>query len=258
MNLKIFATLIGAMFLSVCGCDSPAGETNAPSSPKTNAYLDAVTGQVQATLDQMELDLKLSAELLAKTGISSPQAEETLASLCKLQPRVIDATIISPDGKMLLIMPDDYKKYQGTNIADQEQVRQVIETKAPVLSDQFETVEGTLAVDYEWPIVDAKKKYLASLSIIFKPSEIINDAIAKVGADSQWDVAACQLDGQALLAGKVGQKVITSYPTITSLKKGIITPAANAAKSASDEIRWSTVESSGTQWRIIIIRHVAK
>lgn len=261
MNIRrLSATLVLSFAVAIAGCDSPSGGKSADvANNATNVALDAVCENIQTTLNKMEIDLKSAAGKLARTGIRGIEAEDVLSAICQLQPHVIDASIVSPEGKMTLVMPDDYKKYQGTIIVEQEQVRQVIDTKSPVLSKIFETVEGVQAVDYEWPIIDANGQYLGSLSIIFNPADIIGDAIAKVAIDKDWQLSVAQLDSQLLFGGKLAKRVASSYPTIFTCDNGaIVSPPQASDKSPASETHWATVESSGTKWRIITFRTTSR
>ena len=57
----------------------------------------------------------------------------------------------------MALEPQIYHSYEGADIAKQEQVVRLHQTKLPVMSLNMPMVQGSDAVDLEWPIMGEGK-----------------------------------------------------------------------------------------------------
>ena len=145
----------------------------------------------------MDAGLQSAAEEVAKSGIG-PAAREAVRRLCREHPEATDCAVVDDKGTMQVVEPSDYSIFEGVFIGQQEQVLRLQNTKQPVLSRVFRSVEGTDAVDFERPVLTPEGKFAGSVSILFRPEFLLLTTIAGAVETSDAEVWAVQKDGTAL------------------------------------------------------------
>ena len=78
---------------------------------------------------------------------------------------------------METVEPERYRKYEGTNIGDQELVRRINKDQKPVFSQTFTSAEGLQGIVFEYPVFDARKKFAGFVSLFVMPEVLIREAI---------------------------------------------------------------------------------
>lgn len=175
-----------------------AGAVLAAAAPAPADPLPLLKQRVTAILGEMDKALAIAARRLAEDGLAGPLSSRTLAFLCAGQHLAIDCAAIDPQGVMVVVEPAAYKRFEGSNIANQPQVTKVIATRQPVLSAYFHTVEGVGAVDLERPVINAEGVYLGSASIIFDPARLMEGAVQGVALPKGSKLFLVQGDGRML------------------------------------------------------------
>jgi hypothetical protein len=248
---------------------------SAPAAPEPPPLLAKSRQAVEASLKKIDAALAKSAATLAKSGIENPAARRALADLYKACPNVIDVCTVSPDGKMTLVEPAPYRKFEGFDISSQEQVRRVRESKKPALSRLFKSVEGIYALDFEHPVLSDKGEFLGSVSVLFRPDALFGPALAALYKDTGYEAFILQYDGLLLSdpdPAQVGKSVIEDpmykpYPQVAALGKRMAEEPAGygtyeftsptAKKAVTKEAHWATLEFAGAEWRIALYREIA-
>ena len=67
---------------------------------------------INATLSEIDKDLKAAAKELSGVGLKGDGARKILNDLRKFRPYVVDCAIINTDGVNITVEPDEYKKYE--------------------------------------------------------------------------------------------------------------------------------------------------
>ncbi|MFZ5587958.1 MAG: hypothetical protein ACOZHQ_18735 [Thermodesulfobacteriota bacterium] len=240
-----------------------ASQAAPPADP-----LPEIARRAQAALAGMDQALADAARRLAQEGLSGPQAGKALAALCAGLPLAIDCAAIDPQGVMVVVEPAAYKRFEGSNIAGQPQVAQVIATRRPVLSAYFHTVEGVGAVDLERPVIAADGAYLGSASVIFDPARLMEAALKDLPLPPGAKVFLVQGDGRMLFnsePAEIGRSLATDplyaqNPGVKELAERIMAQAGgefgpyefrgHGDLPARRVTRWTSVGLHGVAWRV--------
>ena len=154
-----------------------------------------IQNTVQTELDYLDQDMSAMATQLSGTGLSGPEARQILNLLYSKHPFLTDCLTADPSGKIATVAPEDYIKYEGTDISGQPITIKFRETKQPMLSQLFTAVEGTEGVVIIWPILSDKGDFMGSLSALFVP-ELFLEAASRPALDGTGiGLDVMQLDG---------------------------------------------------------------
>jgi len=130
--------------------------------------------QVTAAFDRLDSGLKKAAGKLGTTGLTGEGARQVLSEVCKQFSYAVDCATVDTKGRLTTIEPARYRRFEGTDISAQEQVKQMLELHKPVLSQVFRSVEGYDAVDVEYPVFSADGRFIGALSVMFKPERFLS------------------------------------------------------------------------------------
>ncbi|MFP4498391.1 MAG: hypothetical protein ACLFQV_09300 [Vulcanimicrobiota bacterium] len=230
--------------------------------------LDKVRTKIQKEFNELDESFTQATSLIKKSEINESCIRNALTLLCNANSFAIDCSFINKKGVMQYVEPSYFKRFEGTDISGQKQVQEVQKTKKPVLSDLFVSVEGTYSIDVEYPVIDNKKEFQGSLSILFRPDAMLADILKSYKDDYIFTVlqadGVCIYDDNYKLIGrnlKTSRKhaksegFIDAMETITRQKQGtssygLISPVSG--EEFVEKIRWDTVSLYGQDWRIVI------
>ena len=99
-------------------------------------------GKVEEEFGRLDAALNRAAATLGACGLEGEKARSALRELCCALPYAVDCSTIDGKGRMVTVEPAPFRRFEGTDISDQEQVRRVRESGKPVLSSVFMSVEG--------------------------------------------------------------------------------------------------------------------
>lgn len=153
---------------------------------------------ITAELDRMDASLKQTARILGMTGLTGNAARAALGQLCGNFDYAVDCAAVDMAGKMVTIEPAPFRLFEGKDISGQPQVRRIIKTGQPVLSNVFRAVEGFPAVDAEYPVVTPAGKRMGSVSILFHPEKLLGDILVPLLAGTPLDVWVMEKSGRIL------------------------------------------------------------
>ena len=151
-----------------------------------------------AEFARLDNGLKRAAQALGETGLTGEKARPILAGLCGEFGYAVDCAAVDSGGTMVTIEPAPYRHHEGKNIGGQEQVKRIIRTRRPVLSDVFRAVEGFEAADAEYPVITPEGKFIGSVSLLFKPETFLGDLIAPLVKATPVDIWAMEKGGRIL------------------------------------------------------------
>lgn len=258
--------LILALAVSIMTAATACAQAS-PAAPPTDTLV-LLQQRVQAALAEMDQAVAITARRLAEDGLAGPRSSRALASLCADQRLAIDCAAINPQGVMVVVEPAAYKRFEGSNIAGQPQVAQVIATRRPVLSAYFHTVEGVGAVDLERPVIGADGAYLGSASIIFDPARLMEAVLKDLPLPPGAKVFLVQADGRVLYSSEpaeIGRSLAADplyaqNPGVKDLAGNILTLESGSFgpyefRGHGDlpvrrMSRWTSVGLHGVHWRV--------
>ncbi|MDD4157485.1 MAG: ABC transporter substrate-binding protein, partial [Candidatus Cloacimonetes bacterium] len=142
--------------------------------------LEQTKQEIMAVFNKMDSDLKIAAKELS-TGITGEKADIIIKKLHNFNKFSFDVVTLDTTGTIRNVFPKDYSDILGENVSEREYVKRIIETQKPVISKAFETLEGFVSFDFQYPIFDSNDKYIGSVSILTKPdffADMIEDKIA--------------------------------------------------------------------------------
>jgi hypothetical protein len=252
------------------------------ASPPTGAAVNAmppiiseVEKELSLKLNKIDADLTVAAQGLSSAGLRGPEARKILRDLCQTTPYAIDCATVDSSGTMLLLEPEEYRKFEGAAIGKQEQVVRLQKTRKPVLSKVIRTVEGFDAVDIEHPVFSPKGKFLGAVSILIKPESLLASVATNLVQGLPIDVWAMQTDGRILYdpdREEIGRMlfedpVYRPFPQLQSLGVTISKERSGSGsyeflgkglnKPVTKTAYWTSVGLYGTEWRVVATHTLA-
>ncbi|KIH76886.1 hypothetical protein SAMN05660860_00688 [Geoalkalibacter ferrihydriticus] len=229
--------------------------------------------QATAAFERLDAGLKTAAEKLGETGLTGAAARVVLAALCQEVSYAVDCATVDTQGLLTTIEPAAYRHFEGTDISDQQQVKQMLELHKPVLSGVFRSVEGYDAVDAEYPIFNAEGRFIGSVSVLFKPERFLGEIIQPLVKGTPLAVTVIDVEGRILYAidpAQIGLNIFTSevfqpYTDLVQLVRKIVaTPEGHGiyrfkreyltAEDVDRTAFWTSASLYGVDWRLIGIR----
>ncbi len=187
--------------------------TTAYASDRPPLTLDTAQKEIAAGFIRLDSILKKAAIELGETGITGEAARKVLTKTCNLFNSAVDCCTVSPQGRMITVEPSVYRRFEGMDISNQEQVIRMLKHRKPVISPVFRSVEGFDAVDCEYPIFNRNKDYIGSVSILFRPEKFLGDIISKVVKAMPLDIWVMEKNGRILYdvdSSQIGLNLFTS------------------------------------------------
>jgi len=227
-------------------------------------------------LDRMDSDLAVAAKGLSKTGLSGTEARKILRDLCLTASYAVDCAVVDTSGRMIFVEPEVYRRFEGSDISNQEQVIRLHQSKKPVFSKVIRTVEGFDAVDIEYPVFSPKGGFIGSVSLLIRPEALLSGVATPLVQGLPLDVWAMQKDGRILYdpdEEEVGRMLFEDpiyqhFPQLTSLGMTISKEKSGSGgyeflgpglkKPAKKEAYWSTVGLYDTEWRLVVTHTLAE
>ncbi|MBP1748054.1 MAG: methyl-accepting chemotaxis protein [Deltaproteobacteria bacterium] len=169
-----------AVFLpSMCGSTSPS-----------SILINDAAYRIESSLKKIDSDISKTAQTIGK-DVGEPTAKrQALRDLCSGKTYAVDCVFINARGVMETIEPEKYRRYEGTNIKEQELVRRIHKDQKPVFSQIFVSAEGLQGIVFEYPVFDTKKRFAGSVSLFVMPEVLVREALKdlKIGAGTGIEV----------------------------------------------------------------------
>ncbi|KIH76885.1 hypothetical protein SAMN05660860_00689 [Geoalkalibacter ferrihydriticus] len=229
--------------------------------------------QAKAAFERLDAGLNSAAEKLGETGLTGAAARVVLTALCQEVSYAVDCATVDTKGVLTTIEPAEYRHFEGTDISDQDQVKQMLELHKPVLSGVFRSVEGYHAVGAHYPIFNAEGRFIGSLSVMFKPEKFLGEIIQPLVKGTQMAISVMDLEGRTLYdsdPAQIGLNIFTSevfqpYTDLVQLARKIAaTPQGQGTYRFKQEdlsgadvdktAFWTSVSLYGVDWRLVSIQ----
>jgi branched-chain amino acid transport system substrate-binding protein len=145
-------------------------------------------------------------------------------------------------------------------------------TQKPVLSHNFQAVEGFEAADLEYPVFSDINEITGALSVLFKPDVLLRNIISPIVQGQSFSIWAMQPDGRVIYdidEEEIGKNtfldpIYQSFPQLLALGQQMTTNLSGTGQYeflntgmqniVKKEAVWVTVGLHGTEWRLILSR----
>ena len=257
-KLAIFVTAAVVLFTSVAF---------AAEITDLMPVLKQVKKDVNATLSEIDKDLKTAAKELAGMDLKSDAARKVLDGLRKFRPYVVCSIITNADGSNVTIEPEEYRKYEDSESKNIPHIVQLLKAKKPALSDVYTTTEGIDAVSIGYPIFSDKGELLGAVRILVK-HEIFLKPLADGKPCKVWIMQPNGLIIYDPDTEEIGKNIFTDpiYKPFEDLRSFSKTVALSNNGAGSYQFYaggledktlvkkvavWDTVGLYGTEWRVV-------
>ncbi len=258
---KLMTVLLTMLCLS--GASSALCSTDSPFS------LTTAKRKVTEELSRLDASLKRAAETLGTSGLTGDPARPALRELCGAFSYAVDCAAVDTAGRMVTVEPAPFRRFEGSDISNQEQVNLLKNSRKPVLSAVFRAVEGFEAADAEYPVTAPDGKFLGSVSILFSPSRLLGDIIRPLTEGTPLEICVMEKEGRILYdidTPQIGLNLFTSrlyrpYGRLVRLARRIATQpegsgvyrftAQTSKRAVAKNAYWQTVSLYGSEWRLV-------
>jgi hypothetical protein len=247
--------------------------TGKPAAPVADLppILSELEKEITARLDKMDKDIAGVATSLSGMDLRKAGKRKMLGDLCRRYPYAVDCSFVDREGRMVLVEPVEYAKFEGSDISTQEQVIRIHKTKKPVLSNAFWAVEGFDAVDLEYPVFSPGGEFEGSVSMLTRPEVMLSHILTPVLQGMPVEVFVMQPDGRILYdedKEEVGRMLFTDplykpFPQLLALGTLVCRDRNGAGtydfkqkgseKLVRKDAHWTTVGLHGTEWRLVVM-----
>jgi hypothetical protein len=251
--------------------------TGKPGQPVAELppILSELEKEITAELNKMDADVAGLAKRLSVKDLKTAETRKLLGGFCRSHPYAVDCAVVDRNGRMVLVVPEEYAGFEGSDISSQEQVIRLQESKKPVLSNVIKTVEGIDAVDLEHPVFSSQGEFAGSVSVLFRPESLFSYVITPVLKGMPAESFVMQTDGRILYdvdKEEVGRMLFDDplykpFPQLLALgtlisreKKGAGSyefMQEGSEKLVKKDAYWTTVGLHGTEWRLVAMHVMA-
>ncbi|QAT16537.1 hypothetical protein BU251_01740 [Candidatus Velamenicoccus archaeovorus] len=235
--------------------------------------LEKAKGGIKTMFSSINKDLSDAARKLSRVDFEGEEARRILNGLSGGRDYVVDCAIIDTAGKMVVVEPQEYRKYEGEDVSRQVHIAELLKTKRPILSGVFLSVEGIEVVDFIYPVFSDKGEFLGGVSMLVRQQALTGDIIAPLVRDVPCKAWVMQKDGLIIYdpdPNQIGRDIFTDdffrpFEDLISFSETVSRATDGAgsydfyAKGLEDKTvvkkyaAWDTVSLYGTQWRIVVM-----
>ena len=233
---------------------------------------DVTYGKLDESRDSIGADvqnLAAQAEAAARAIEQGAAAESVLLSLVQANKDLTDAALMDSDGRLVLVEPAEYKGAEGVDVSGQAHAAYMLTHHQPVLSDIFTSVEGTAAIDLQWPL-ENEGEFTGAVSLLIDYLPLFTRTAAAVLAGTKFNLTIQQLDGTVLYDNdptQVGKNILTDpafqpYPDLVrQVKETVASPAGTGSYTFTapgttepvvKDCAWTTLSLYHAEWRIVL------
>jgi len=247
--------------------------TGKPGQPVAELppILSELEKEITAEFNKMDQDLARLAGRISEKDLKATGARKMLGDFCRSHTYAVDCAVVDRNGRMVLVVPEEYAGFEGSDISSQEQIIRLQESKKPVLSNVIKTVEGIDAVDLEHPVFSSQGELAGSVSLLFRHESLFSYVITPVLKGMPAEAFVMQTDGRILYDAdkeEVGRMLFDDplykpFPQLLALgtlisreKKGAGSyefKQEGSEKLVKKDAHWTTVGLHGTEWRLVVM-----
>jgi len=241
-----------------------------PSEKARSIVLNKVTEKVQSELQIADKDFANAAQEISQYELTSDSVRDILKGLHARHSFIVDCCIVDTNGVMLMVEPEHFKSFEGSDINDQAQVQKIHQTHKPVMSNAFIAVEEFQAIVIQYPIFSGVNEFIGSLSMLIRPDSMLVEIIKPIIKGVPVNIWIMQKDGIILYdrnEDEVGRDLFTDemykpYGNLLALGEKI---AANdngygsytflsdrMAEPVEKKCFWETAGLYDMEWKLVL------
>lgn len=229
--------------------------------------LKAAKQTIDSTLTEIDTDIKAAAKALSSTDLKSDAARKILNDLRKYRPYAIDCSIINADGVKITVEPAQYKQYEGADRNSLQSVLSLLKTKKPVMSDVYESAEGTHAISIGYPIFSDKGELLGAVRMLIRHGDflkpLVDDKPCKIWVMQKNGLIVYDVDPEEIGKNIFSDPMFSSFEDLISFSKTVAASRSGAGsysfyadstkdKNLAEKVAvWDTAGLYGTEWRVV-------
>jgi hypothetical protein len=233
--------------------------------------LSELGNEITAELNKVDQDAAKVARRLSGKDFTTAETRKMLGDLCGSYFYAVDCAVVDRNGRMVMVEPEAYAGFEGSDISAQEQIIRLHETKKPVLSNVIRAVEGIEAVDLEHPVFSSQGEFAGSVSALIRPESLLSHVLTPVLRGMPIEAFVMQTDGRILYdedKDEVGRMLFDDpiykpFPQLLAVvtmarreKTGSGTydfRQKGSEKLVKKDAYWTTVGLHGTEWRLVVM-----
>ncbi|MEN6513672.1 cache domain-containing protein [Methanoculleus sp.] len=246
----------------------PAGE----SALDAAAVLLRLQSGIAAALETLDGRLSHAASDLGGTGLNDAAARGVLLNLSVTDPAIVDCTVSDAGGTLIAAEPAAYHGVEGADLRDQPNVRHILASKRPIMSEVITVAEGFPAAVISTPVFTNESRFAGFASVVFRPEVLIAGVAGPAINGTPFQVMVVQTDGRVLYdtdPAQVGRMTFedplyADYPDLLDAARRVAAGRYGTAtygfavdgETVEKEIAWTTAGLHGAEWRVAVIREV--
>lgn len=269
---------VAAVFVAVVAGFTVLNQPATPPASGTNEdareLLVRLQSDITVALEALDDRLAYTAFDLGKTGLDDTTARNILLNLSSTDPAIVDCTVSDTEGTLLDAEPAEYHGVEGTDLRDQPNVRHILASKRPIMSDLITVAEGIPATVISTPIFTDEGRFAGFTSVVFRPDLLIAGIAGPATNGTPFQAMVVQVeDGRILYDADPTQIGLTpfedplfaDYPDLLDAARRISAErygtatygfAADGGQAVQKAITWTTAGLHGTEWRVAVIWEV--
>jgi hypothetical protein len=252
------------------GTDTTISNLTPPAD--MSAALEKITDEISDEFNVIREKNRISAEELAKTGITGPDATAVLDTKVDAITYSYSSFAISPDNVVTAAAPSRYNHLVGTDLGYQPETQFANELRVPIISNLFHLVEGFYGISVSYPIF-SENVYVGYTDITIRPEEFFRMVVAPFTEQTGYEVFIIQLDGLTIYETneiETGINILTD-PLYNSTEMHNV--ARNVIENPDGTIQytfwnqfwdrqvlreavWTTLAIDEQEWRVGVVRNV--
>lgn len=244
-------------------------------------FLQLINKRLANYFYKLGVELAHNVGKISELGLNSPESRTVIDGIMKKHSFIANCSIVDASGRLIAIVPAEYKGHEGKDISAQAHFIKLKQNKKPVLSGLFEAVEGFKAIALHYPITDKKSELIGSISILMRPEIVFHEILSPLIAGAPVTLLLVQTDG-VILFGRSPEEIganifdkklfgyIKNFEDVAGLMKSsetgaseIIVAAAAPSGSLTGEVAaasadarravyWVSCGLLDTKWRLIM------
>ena len=252
--------------------NQPAAVPADESALDAAAVLLRLQSGIAAALETLDGRLSHAASDLGDTGLNDVAARGVLLNLSVTGPAIVDCTVSDARGKLIAAEPAAYHGAEGADLRDQPNVRHILASKRPIMSEVITVAEGFPAAVISTPVFTNESRFAGFASVVFRPEVLIAGVAGPAVNGTPFQVMVVQTDGRVLYdtdPAQVGRMTFedplyADYPDLLDAARRVTAERYGTAtygfavdgETVEKEIAWTTAGRHGAEWRVAVIREV--
>jgi len=253
--------------------NNTSGSTAVSQTSEMPFVLLQIQADIWGNLTDIDAAVAGASYSLSAAGLEEDESGAVLKGLIDSNPVLIEASTFDRDGKILASGSDDYNGSEGADISGQKAVARLLETRNPVMSDPFQTVEGFEAIALIYPVFSQSGEFIGGVSATLDPGELFRALVSPRLSDPKYSFWMMGADGLIVYdqdASQIGKMLFDDplyQPYQSLLDLGRVMAGERSGHGSysfqvtesnqsvvTKDTYWTTFGLHGTEWRLVLTR----